>query len=338
MTNDLKAAVIGLGVGARHIIAYNEHPHCNVDIVCDFEQNALDKISEVMPFLRTTKYADEVINDPNVNLLSIASYDNHHAEQIVHALEQGKHVFVEKPLCMNRKELDWIVSTLDKHPNLKLSSNLILRKSARFIELKKRIEYGSLGETYHFEGSYDYGRLTKLTEGWRGNEPNYSVTHGGAIHLIDLILWLSGKKAVSAQAVGNKIPTQNSRFKGFSLTSAIIEFEDGSTAQITSNFASLTPHHHKLCVYGTLGTFEQSHLGAAYFNSRESNRPAEIVDAPYPGTPKGALLKDFIDSILGDMEPFPSKREVIEAMNISLAIDKSIITQKKEKISELILK
>jgi predicted dehydrogenase len=77
-------------------------------------------------------------------------------------------------------------------------------------------------------------------------------------------------------------------------------------------------------------------LGAAYFNSREPNRPAEIVDTPYPGTPKGALLKDFIDSILGDMKPFPSKREVIEAMNISLAIDKSIITQKKEKISELI--
>lgn len=332
MSNDLKAAVIGLGVGARHISAYNEHPHCNVDIVCDFEQNALDKISEEMPSLRTTKHADEVINDSNVNLLSIASYDNFHAEQIINALEKGKHVFVEKPLCMNRKELDWIVSTLDKHPNLKLSSNLILRKSTRFIELKKRIESGSLGETYHFEGSYDYGRLSKLTEGWRGTIPNYSVTHGGAIHLIDLILWLSGKKAVSAQAVGNKIPTQNSRFKGFSLTSAIIEFEDGSTAQITSNFASLTPHHHKLCVYGTSGTFEQSHLGAAYFNSREPDQPPEIVDTPYPGTPKGALLNDFIESILGDKEPLPSKREVIETMAVSLAIDESIKTQERGSI------
>ena len=106
MTSDLKAAVIGLGVGTRHINAYNEHSHCKVDIVCDFEQDTLDKISEVMPSLRTTKYADDVINDPNVNLLSIASYDHHHAEQIVHALEHGKHVFVEKPLCMNRKELD----------------------------------------------------------------------------------------------------------------------------------------------------------------------------------------------------------------------------------------
>lgn len=332
MTSDLKAAVIGLGVGARHIIAYNEHPHCNVDIVCDFEQDTLDKISQEMPSLKTTKNAEEVINDPNINLLSIASYDHHHAEQIVHTLEQGKHVFVEKPLCMNRKELDLIVSTLNKHPNLKLSSNLILRKSARFIELKKRIENGSLGETYHFEGSYDYGRLSKLTEGWRGSVPNYSVTHGGAIHLIDLILWLSGKKAINAQAAGNKIPTQNSQFKGFSLTSAIIEFEDGSTAQITSNFASLAPHHHKLCVYGTSGTFEQSHLGAAYFNSREPDHPPEIVDTPYPGTPKGALLNDFIESILGDKEPLPSKREVIEAMAVSLAIDESIKTQEKESI------
>jgi predicted dehydrogenase len=333
VSNDLKAAVIGLGVGTRHITSYNEHPHCNVDIVCDFEQNALDKISEKMPSLRTTKYADEVINDPNVNILSIASYDHYHAEQVVNALEQGKHVFVEKPLCMNRKELDLIISTLNKYPQLNLSSNLILRQSPRFIELKKRIEKGLLGETYHFEGSYDYGRLSKLTEGWRGSVPNYSVTHGGAIHLIDLILWLSGKKAISAQAVGNKIPTQNSQFKGFSLTSAIIEFEDGSTAQITSNFASLTPHHHKLCVYGTSGTFEQSHLGAAYFHRREPEQPPEIVHTPYPGTPKGALLYDFIESILGDKEPLPSKREVLETMAVSLAIDESIKTHAKESIA-----
>ena len=73
-------------------------------------------------------------------------------------------------------------------------------------------------------------------------------------------------------------------------------------------------------------------MGAAYFNSREPDQPPEIVDTPYPGTPKGALLNDFIESILGDKEPLPSKRKVIETMAVSLAIDESIKTQEKESI------
>ena len=334
----LVAGVIGLGVGESHIQGYDDHPLCSVSKICDFDRDALKTVGNRHPAKIRTPDPQNIIDDPNIDIVSIASFDGFHKEQVISSLKNGKHVFVEKPLCLTSSELDQIIENLNAWPNLQLSSNLILRMAPRFMELKGKIDTGELGQIYHLEGSYDYGRLHKLTEGWRGTVPNYSVTHGGAIHLIDLMLWLSGKKAVSVQGVGNKVPTQNSIFKGFSLTSAIIEFEDGSTAQITSNFASLAPHHHKLSVYGTSGTFEQSHLGTAYFYSREPDQSPDIVETPYPGTRKGALLYDFIESIHGNAAPFPSKQEVVDAMSVSLAIDESISSQKKETIKYPLLK
>ena len=47
------------------------------------------------------------------------------------------------------------------------------------------------GKIYLIEANYNYGRLEKIVKGWRGKIYNYSVTHGGGIHLIDLIIQLT---------------------------------------------------------------------------------------------------------------------------------------------------
>jgi len=62
-----------------------------------------------------------------------------------------------------------------------------------------------MGELFYLEGDYNYGRLHKFTTGWRGEIPFYSVTYGGAIHLIDLLIWLSEGKVSEVIATGNKI-------------------------------------------------------------------------------------------------------------------------------------
>ncbi len=324
MRESLFAGVIGLGVGEKHVIGYDLHPKCQVKVICDLNPEVLEQVGKRHEGKELTTDPESVLEDPRIDVISIASFDDFHERQVVKALENGKHVFVEKPLCLTTKELENIVRTLNAYPGLKLSSNLILRKSPRFIELKERISSGDFGDIYHFEGSYDYGRLHKLTNGWRGTIPHYSVTHGGGIHVIDLILWLSGKKVEMVQAVGNRIPTQKSIFEGPSLTSAILKFEDGATAQVTSNYASATPHHHKISVYGTSCTFEQSHQGAVYMKGRDPRATSELVDSPYPGTDKGDLIRNFIDSILGETNPEVSKKEVVEAMSVSLAIDESL--------------
>jgi len=322
----LKAAVVGLGVGESHAKALSEHPQCQLVALCDLNERTLSSVGKKFPSCQLTSVSNSILDDTEIDLICIASYDDDHEKQIIRALQNNKHVFVEKPLCLSQRELKNISKELIARPHLSLSSNHILRKTPRFTELKERISSGFLGEIFHCEGSYDYGRLQKLTNGWRGQIPNYSVTLGGGIHIIDLLLWLSGKKVSSVSARGNKIATSIPQFEGISLTTSVLQFEDGSTGQITSNFASVAPHHHKLCVYGTKGTFEQCHSGTNYFWSRDPIERSEKVSSAYPGTAKGDLLKDFVNSISSGNPPIITKQEVFDAMSVCLAIDQSILT------------
>ena len=335
----LNAAIIGLGVGERHISGYEADPRCQVTALCDIDENKLHEVSQRNPGRRLSTNPNEILEDPTIDVVTIASYDDAHCDQVLMAIENGKHIFVEKPLCLNQQEFEDISGALKAHENIRLSSNLILRMTPRFIELRKRITQGELGNIYYLEGDYDYGRLYKLTEGWRGKIPFYSVVYGGAIHLIDLILWLTKSRVQEVFALGSRKVTEGTAFRHYDLVSALLKFESGSSnsdgmlAKITANFGSVVPHHHKLSVYGTEGTFNQGHTDATYFHSRDPSADVEQVIDPYPGAAKGDMLPSFVKSLLDGTPAEISEKEVLDAMSVGLAIEKSLETKKLEQVN-----
>ena len=331
----VNAGVIGLGVGEKHIDGYLQHPCCKVKMICDINKEKLIEVGRRYPECIQTISPSEVIEDPDIQIVSIASYDDAHAKQVIAAINAGKHVFVEKPLCLTKTEFKSIVDSLKTRPEIKLSSNLILRKTPRFIELKRRLKGGDLGSPYYLEGDYDYGRLHKITTGWRGEIPNYSIVHGGAIHLIDLIGWLVERRVTEVFAYGNKIATEQTNFKGNILVAALLKFEGNIIAKVTSNYASATPHSHRLCVYGTDGTFQQSLAGTIYTNSRDPGSPAESINDSYPGASKGDMLKSFINATLNQGNADVLTQDVFDIMTVSLAIEESLITQKPVSVKYL---
>jgi len=283
-------------------------------------------VGKKYPNCKLTTCPEEILVDPSIDIISIASFDNCHRDQVIKALDNGKHVFVEKPLCTTEEEFFDIVSVLNRNPRLHLSSNFILRKYPRFIQLKSRIAAGELGDVYYLDGDYDYGRLHKIIYGWRSEIPNYSVFLGGGVHLVDLICWLSGKKVSEVFAYGAKISTKNTKFPNSDLVVGILKLADGLVAKISANFGSVTPHHHKLSVYGTMGTFMQGHLGAAYSFSRDPSIDFDRQIEGYSGAAKGDMLPNFIEQILDKQEPEVSKQDVLDSMSVSLAIEKSLKT------------
>lgn len=324
MTKILNAAIIGLGVGEKHIEGYNAHSSCHVTDICDLSQAKLSEVSARNPSCRTHTDPSDILNNPEIDIVSIASFDNHHANQIIQALDNGKHVFAEKPICLTEEELEKIVAALKRNPSLSFGSNLILRKTPRFLELKRLVDSGALGDIYHLSGSYDYGRLQKIHSGWRSEIPFYSVFHGGGIHLLDMAMWVTGYKPSKVFAVGNNISSHQTAFKGPDTISALMENVGGSTFSITSNYASVTPHHHTLSAYGTRGTFEQTHRGAAYMFSRSPDAKVTEDTSVYPGANKGDILPSFIDSVLTDSLPDITAQEVVDVMAVSISVEASL--------------
>ena len=325
----LKAAVIGLGVGEQHIYGYEQENICKVVSICDKDPEKLKEVALRHPGKKIFTDPDKILFDNSINVVSIATYDDTHYELIEKAVMNGKHIFVEKPLCLTLKEYHLICNLLKEHPKIKVSSNLILRKSPRFIELKRKVDEGLLGIPYYFEGDYDYGRINKILNGWRGKISNYSVVHGGAIHLIDLICWIFKQKVVEVFAFGTNIATEEYQLGFNDTVSSLLKFENGAIAKIGSNYSCVTPHFHRLSIYGTRGTFQQSHAGTVFIESRDPSIKPTIIDDPYPGVVKSDLIPSFINSINRNSKCNVTKQEVCDVMAISLAIEESIKTGSK---------
>jgi predicted dehydrogenase/NADPH:quinone reductase-like Zn-dependent oxidoreductase len=152
-------------------------------------------------FEETTTDGDAVIADHSVTTLVIATRHDTHAKFICKGLEAGKHVFVEKPLCLTRQELDEIVkcySELEKGtpmPLLMIGFNR--RFSPQVAKMKELLE--SVSEPKSFVMTVNAGAIPP------GHWIQDKAIGGGRIigeacHFIDLLRFLAGSAIVSVQA------------------------------------------------------------------------------------------------------------------------------------------
>jgi predicted dehydrogenase len=321
----VRAAVIGLGVGEQHIAGYRAHPEAEVVAVCDIDEGKRAMARDRYPELRVSADPGELLTADDVDVVSVASYDDAHFEQVKLALEHGKHVFCEKPLCMREEEARELRRLLAERSGLRLSTNVPLRLSPRFRLVHSMIRDGEFGRLFHLEGDYDYGRRHKLTDGWRGQIPWYSVVLGGAIHMVDLLLWLSGDRAVEATALGSRIATEGTAFEHLDFVAALLRLESGATAKVTANLGCVSPHFHGVRVYGTEATFANGLPDGVLHRPAPPPECAtsEPVEASYPGVAKGDLIHSFVEAILGRGEPEVGEDDVFEVLATCLAIERS---------------
>jgi predicted dehydrogenase len=335
----LRWGVIGLGIGEQHATTINVSPSMQLTALCDLSSDALASVGR--RFDSAVRFTDEfeLIRSGAVDAVVIASYDNRHAEAIVAALDSGIHVFCEKPIATSRRQLEEVVEALNRNPSLHLMTNTLLRRSPRFAWLKDQIASGGMGSVYHAELTYLYGRLSKVLEGWRGNDHDYSVTLGGTIHLIDLLMWLVDERPQSLMGIGGSTGTSRSalydpdRHLVQDLRMALMEFPSGITAAVSANYACVLPHFHRVEVYGTSGTFmnvpplsSSPEDSAAYlYSSRDPDEPPLCIDLPYPAVPKSALIPRFVRTIRGG-DPEISEQAIVEAVAVALAVDDAVLS------------
>jgi predicted dehydrogenase len=319
----LSVGVIGLGVGMAHAETYSTLPDCSLTTVCDFDETKLREASDRFSGIKVAQSAIEICSSPDIDIVSVASYDADHAEQVVTALRHGKHVFVEKPLCTTTRHATEIRQELITHPSLILGSNLVLRRSPRFSQLKALIQDGSIGTIFSIETGYHYGRLEKLTNGWRGEDPHYSPVLGGGIHVVDLICWLLEDRVARVSAVGNRIASAGSKSKCNDFSAALLTFKSGAVATLTVNFGCVYPHFHPLRLYGTKATYINGLQAAELWRSREADAVPELLTPAYPGVGKGDLIPAFIDAVCGRSSFEISPSEMFHALDVCFAIDEA---------------
>lgn len=313
----VRVGVIGLGVGERHIVGYREIPGVEVVACCDIDPAHMADVAERRAVPHLHKDYRTLLADPDIDAVSICSYDDAHVEQTVAAFQAGKHVFCEKPIALDRAGLDRVIRAWSDSGR-RLSSNLILRQSPRFQAVHDMVRRGDFGDLHYMEGDYLHQILWKITEGWRGKMPFYCVTYGGGIHLIDLMRWIAGEEVVEVGAMASKKLTQGSAFAYPDTMVTLLRFASDLLAKSTTSFGPQRRQIHALNVHGTKLSFENANGPARLYRGDDPDAE-EPFDVPYPAVEKGDLLPDFIAAIREDREPKVGARDVFQVMAICLA-------------------
>ncbi len=328
----LGVAVVGLGVGRQHLLAFQQSEHCTVRRVCDFDPERMEQ-AQAETGAEPAHMMQDILGDSSVDIVSIASYDDAHAGQVLQALQAGKHVFVEKPLCRSLEELKEIKQAWATRRSLHLRSNLVLRAAPLYQWLRREIAQGAFGKIYAFDGDYLYGRISKITEGWRRDVKDYSVMQGGGVHMVDLMMWLTGQRPFSVSGVGNHIATDGTAFRYNDFASGVFQFQSGLVGRITANFGCVHRHQHVIRIFGTKATFIYDDQGPRLHTTRDPAGESLTIDlSPLPST-KGDLLPGFIDAIVSAKDGAADAQHEFDVMSICIAADHAVVSGRPTQVS-----
>ena len=337
----LQVALIGLGVGRNHLNTIESNEFCEVRQICDFSQQKLDEAGAQIPGAALTTNSETAITDPSVDLVVIASYDDHHFHEVMLAISNGKHVFVEKPLCLSDSELSHIHMALTTNPSVRISSNLVLRTTPLFQGIAREIDQGIFGKVFFIEADYLWGRKEKLVNGWRTKLDNYSIILGAGVHMVDLVMWLLKKRPIEVSGMGNAIATQSTDLQQNSFAVLLLRFEDDCICKISANGGCIYPHFHALKVFGTEKTTVHD-LDYGLQASELGNSAGVQIDRVTDGYPekkrRAMILNSFIDSIVSVLSTraIVQTQEVLDVMSVCLAAEEAIRSKKTVRIQYLV--
>lgn len=223
-----KIGVIGCGYWGGHILRnFSNSELWDLKYACDLDPERLEKVKYLYPqTIRKATYQD-ILNDPEVDAVSIATPVKSHYELAKASLLAGKHTWVEKPLTSSSAEAKELISLAEE-------KGLILNVDHTYIytpavqKIKELIESGHLGDILYFDS-------VRINLGLFQHDIN--VVWDLAPHDISILSYCMGKKAVSVNATGKSLI----KYAGKDIENiayVTVNFEDDTLAHFHVNWMS----------------------------------------------------------------------------------------------------
>jgi len=250
----LGIAVIGCGmIGKFHLRALAEIPEYSIiGIWAANEKLAEDTAKQFNT--KSYKNYDEVLKDPQVDLVNICLPSGLHSEYGCAAAEAKKHVLVEKPVDITVENAEKLINSC-KENDVFLSVIFQNRFAASAGKVKKALEENVLGKLYAAESSIKWYRQEAYytTSRWKGTK---KLDGGGAlinqgVHTIDLLLWFVDSKPKS---VASLVRTVRHPIEVEDIAMALVEFENGVIGSITGSTALKPGFPERIELYGEKGS------------------------------------------------------------------------------------
>ncbi len=194
MTPALSIGVVGLGYWGPNLARnFAAIPGAEVTYLCDGNEEALARMSRTLPAARVTADLDELLADPDLDAIVLATPVPTHAELAVRVLEAGKHCFVEKPLAQSAASAERAVAAAQRAGRVLMVGHL-LEYHPGVQRLKELTDSGELGDDIY----YIYGNRLNLGKLRADENALWSL---GA-HDVSVVLYLADEEPVEVGAHG----------------------------------------------------------------------------------------------------------------------------------------
>jgi predicted dehydrogenase len=249
----INAAIVGLGRWGQNLVNSVQGKSDAIRFVA----GATRTVAKAEVYAREKGFAlhdsyNQVLADPKIDAVVLATPHTQHAAQVVAAAKAGKHVFTEKPLALTHASARAAVRACAK-AGVTLAVGYNWRFQPALNEMRRMLDDGTLGKLLHLEGNFCGPSVYRFTKGhWRqerGEGPAGGMT-GRGVHTLDAYLYLAGRvAAVHAQS------SRRALSHGLDdTTSMLITFKSGATAYLGTVIA--TAETWRMQLFGSKGWAE----------------------------------------------------------------------------------
>jgi predicted dehydrogenase len=318
-------AILGCGSAAKdlHLPAYAAW---DVDVagVYDPVPAATEGVRERFPFVRRV-YAsvDELLADPEVVAVDIATRPVDRPELILRAIEAGKHVLAQKPLALDLAAATRVVEAAER-AGIKLAVNQNGRWAPQWRAATLLLEQGVVGEVVGITHLHDKG-LPPLA-GTHFDELDHFLIYDYDVHWIDISrCWLEGDTPVEVRAHDHRTRGQPAGTHSPWAATVEIHYASGAHVLIRTVGDVQTAHASApFWIHGSNGTIRGSALGSEFLEldcDGEVER-IELAGSWYPDGLAGTL-GELLSAVAEDREPYNSARHNLLSLELTLAACRS---------------
>lgn len=276
----LKLAQIGIGNWGRNLLRnFAALSEAQVTICCDQNKKVLEGIkAQYNNKIKVTTRFDDILEDPGIDAVVVATLPQTHAHFAVKALSSGKHVFVEKPLSLDIADAEKMIKAAAKNKRLLMVGHLLLYHPA-VRKLKGYIEEGYLGDVH-----YLYSTRVNLGQVREVENALWSLT----AHDISVAMYLLNKQPLKVAAAGKAYLRKGIQDVVF----LNISFKDNVMAHIHASW--LDPH--KIRKFTVVGSKKM-----VVFDDMDPAEKIRIYDKGYDWQKNAGAYDTFLTLREGDI-------------------------------------
>jgi len=190
----MRKTVLGLiGTGgisqSQHLPNLMRAPHVYLKTVCDKNEELLARMREKYRVPNATAEVDDLLADPEIEGVVVATREDMQAKLTIRALAAGKHVYVEKPLAATVEECEEVVEA-QRRAGKFVVVGFNRRQAPSYLRARELLNADGGAQNIYYRISDEYWRWGK------GNPPGVRVIHE-VCHIFDVLRWIVGSEVVS---------------------------------------------------------------------------------------------------------------------------------------------